>query len=106
MHLSGPQAAPYALYEEAILKRNLLPGVEHITVTFREVIRSQTVLSANAAEAAATRAAQSRLRVSLPSGVKISDSRTDVRWSDDKTAVYVRVLVETLEDIAQFVPRQ
>ena len=106
MHIAGPVTAPYALYEATTLKRNLLPGVELVTITFREMVRSQTVLSASEAEAAATLAAQLRLRVSLPSEVKISDSRTDVRWNDAKTAVYVRVLVETLENIAQFAPRQ
>jgi len=106
IQVAGPSQPPFPLYEATTLKRNLLPGVEHISITFREITRSQVSLSTSEAEGAATRAAQSRLRVSLPSGVRILDSRTDVRWSEDKAVVYVRVLVETLEDIAQFVPRQ
>jgi similar to stage IV sporulation protein len=106
VQVAGPSQSPFALYEATTLKRNLLPGVEHVSVTYREVTRSEVSLSANEAEAAATLAAENSLRVSLPSGVKILDSKTDVRWSEDKTVVYVRVLAETLEDIAQFVPQQ
>lgn len=106
VQVAGPSRPPFALYEATTLKRNLLPGVEHVSVTFHEITRSHRSLSASEAEAAATLAAQEKLRVSLPSGVKILDNRTDVRWSEDTTVVYVRVLVETLEDIAQFVPQQ
>ncbi|MBS3984734.1 MAG: sporulation protein YqfD [Selenomonadales bacterium] len=106
VQVAGPSQLPFALYEATTLKRNLLPGVEHVTVTFHEVTRSHRSLSASEAEAAATLAAQEKLRVSLPSGVTILDSRTDVWWSEDKTVVYVRVIAETLEDIAQFVPQQ
>ena len=106
VHVAGPRASPYELSEVITQKRTFLPGVEHITVTYRELTRSALTISVAEAEASALAAAQSRLRVTMPSGVRISDSRTDTQWNADRSAVYVRLLVETRENIAQFLLRR
>lgn len=102
--VAGARSNPYALYETALVKRVLLPGVEHITITYREMSLKNEAVSVDQALSDASLQAEASLHELLPTGVTIVDQQLTEEWSQDGNTVTVRILVETQEDIGTFIP--
>lgn len=102
--VAGARVCPFALYESTAAKRILLPGVEHITITYRELTLENEVVSVEVAQLEAAAQAEALINGLLPEHTLIVDKKTTEQWSEDGNTVTVRILVEVHEDIGQFVP--
>jgi len=102
--IAGVRVSPFELYESTMAKRILLPGVEHITITYRQLTLENEVISAEAALLEATANAEVLIKELLPDETVVVDKKIAEQWSPDGNTVIVRVLVEAHEDIGQFVP--
>jgi len=102
--LAGPSECPFGLYESETTKRILLPGVEHITITYQELDLKNETISREQAIIEAASQAEARIKAMLLQEVSVVDTKTTDEWSADGNTVTVRILIETLEDIGKFLP--
>lgn len=102
--VAGARVSPFEFYESTAVKRVLLPGVEHITITYRELTLENEVVSAEVARLEAARNAEALINELIPEHTMVVDKKITDQWSSDGNTVTVRVLVETHEDIGEFVP--
>ena len=102
--VTGERDSPFDLYESTVSKRILLPGVEHITITYRELTLENEVVSAAVAQLEAAKNAEALINGMLPEEVVVVDKKSTEQWSADGNSITVRILVETHEDIGRFVP--
>lgn len=85
------------------LWRNLQQPVEVITSTYHEVERHTRDLGPEGAKEAAEEQGFARLREQIPPGVQVVGQSVHLMGQDDR-GVRLRLLVETVEDIAQLQP--
>ncbi|MDP3487349.1 MAG: sporulation protein YqfD [Bacillota bacterium] len=102
--VAGARVSPFGLYESTAAKRILLPGVEHITITYKELTLENEVVSAEVARLEAVRNAEASINELLPEHTTVVDKKITEQWSPDGNTVTIRVLVEAHEDIGQFIP--
>ncbi|KAF0198132.1 MAG: hypothetical protein FD169_195 [Bacillota bacterium] len=102
--VAGARVSPFELYESTVAKRILLPGVEHITITYRELALENEVVSVEVARLEAAGNAKAMINELLPEHTVVVDKKLTEQWSLDGNTVTVRVLVEAHEDIGQFIP--
>ncbi|MBS3938388.1 MAG: sporulation protein YqfD [Peptococcaceae bacterium] len=100
---SGPGASPFTYYDVVTHKRIVAPFVEHITVTYREQDIEAAVASPQQAVAEAKSQADTQLRGLVPEEATLVEKNYHELWSADGQRVMVRMILETIEDIGDFV---
>jgi len=100
--VAGPRSSPYENCQTEEVKRILLPGVEHISRIYKEIVLEVEHVTEEEALQSATLEAHEKLAELLPPGSEIIAQQVENQLLSDDNTFEVRILVETIENIGTF----